>query len=790
MVRSLRRALFGGLSAAALLAAGATIRPAYAQADAPAPPPFPAQAAPAAASASPFGGGGDSGEFAQPILLEADAVENDNTAQKVIARGNVELSQGERVLLADEIVYYRTTGIVEARGNIRLLEPGGEVLFADYAELTDDMKQGFVDSIRILMTDNGRVAGQQGERVDGRFVRVERGVYSPCDLCAEDPTEAPLWQVKAVRVVHDAEKKDVIYNHATMELFGVPVFYTPYFSHPDPTVERRSGLLSPRVGSDGELGTFASSEYYIDISPDFDATVGTVLSTEDGVQLSTELRKRFERGMAEVDLSGVNARRTEDRDTVDESDDRTWRGHVFGTTRFDLTDTIRIGGDLNRASDDDYLRRYGISDADILTSRAYGEYFSGRNYGSVATYDFQDLRPAVVDDEPLVLPLMGYSALGEPGQSWGGRWSMDIDAVALSRDDDDHEASSPFDTRGDSRRTGLRLGWARDFVDSSGLVTTLDTSVRGDVFSFTDFRSVNDPTIDGDDESHARLFPQAQLTARYPLARSTGAQQQILEPIAQLTLAPVTDDNDDIRNEDSRGFEFDTLNLFRPNRFAGVDRLDSGSRVTYGMRGALFDFGTPGPGAFDLSGGSLEAFLGQSFRFTEEGDSYPGSGVDDHMSDIVGSLDLRPNEWMDASYSFALDNDDLGANRHEVSASVGQPVFRPRASYLFLDDNFGTTVEGETEEVTVGASSQLTRYWSTSADHSWDLRDEGGSLNSSLNLTYADECFTFITTAQREYTERDDVDSGYGVYFQLVFKNLGEVTSPTFNMASSGAGSE
>lgn len=813
MVRSLRRALYSGLSAAAVLAAGALALPAHAQNSAgvasaassggsvpqpPAPTPIPpVPGAPmAAAGVAPLpstepggslmGGTANKGEFAQPILLEADTVENDNQRQVVTARGNVELSQGQRVILADEIVYNKASGVVEANGNVRLLEPSGDVVFAQHAELTDDMKQGFVDSIRILMTDNARVAGEEGERVDGRYTRVERGVYSPCDLCQDDPTKAPLWQVKAVRVVHDSESKDVIYNHATMELFGVPVFYTPYFSHPDPTVERRSGLLAPRIGSDSELGQLFSTQYYLDLAPDLDATLGTILSTKDGAQLSAEVRKRFENGTAHLDMSGVNARRTEGRDTADETDDRSLRGHIFASTEFDLDRNWRIGGDLNRTSDDDYLRRYGISDADILTSRAYGEYFSGRDYGTVSTYDFQDLRPSVLDDEPLVLPLASYSMLGEPGQTWGGRWSMDVDAVAVSRDKDD-EDDLTGQIRGDSRRTGLKMGWQRDLVDDSGLVTTVDTSLRGDVFSFTDFSASDDPTVDGDDHSYGRLFPQAQVTARYPLVRSGESSQTILEPTVQLTAAPVMHDDDHIRNEDSRGFEFDTLNLFRSNRFAGVDRLDSGSRASYGVRGSLFDFGTPGPGAFDLSGGSLDGFLGQSYRFSTGGDNFDGSGVDDRFSDIVGSLDLRPNGWMDLSYSFALDNDSFNADRHEVTASAGQPVFRPRVSYLFLDNNFGTTVDGETEELTVGASSQLTRYWSTYAGHSWDLANEGGSLNTQINLTYADECFSFITTAQREYTEREDVDSGYGVFFQLVFKNLGEVTSPTFR---TGAGSD
>src|SRR3546814_12284952 len=96
-------------------------------------------------------------------------------------------------------------------------------------------------------------ANRARRTADGRKV-MDRGVFSPCNLCKEDPQRAPPWQIKAVRVIHDEVAKDIIYHDATLELFGLPVLYTPYLAHPDPTVDRRSGLLAPPPGYSGELG--------------------------------------------------------------------------------------------------------------------------------------------------------------------------------------------------------------------------------------------------------------------------------------------------------------------------------------------------------------------------------------------------------------------------------------------------------------------------------------------------------------------------------------------------------
>ena len=74
-------------------------------------------------------------------------------------------------------------------------------------------------------------------------------VYSTCNLCAKDPTKAPLWQIRALSAVQDLEHKKIEYQDAVMEMYGIPVGYMPYFWHADPSVKRASGLLIPSLGA-------------------------------------------------------------------------------------------------------------------------------------------------------------------------------------------------------------------------------------------------------------------------------------------------------------------------------------------------------------------------------------------------------------------------------------------------------------------------------------------------------------------------------------------------------------
>lgn len=719
-------------------------------------------ALPSASAQTPASSGSESD---QPVLFNADEVVYDDTFGLVTASGNVELAQGERIVLADRVTYNERTSVVTASGNVRLLEPSGDVVFAEYAELTDDMGQGFVDQVRVLMTDNARLAAAQGERTDdGRFLRLNRAVYSPCELCADDPTAPPVWQVKARRVVQDKQEQEVVYRDATLEMFGIPVLYTPYLSHPDPSVERKSGFLAPTFGLSSNIGQFLTVPYYWSIAPDRDLTLAPTYSRDDGLQLDGEWRQRFESGEIRLNGSIVNADRKEDSPTGPIVREDQWRGHLFGNGRFNLDDTWRTGFDVQHTTDESYLRRYNISTEDILTSRLFVEGFRSRHYAAVNAYRFQDLRPGITEREPMVLPLAEANLLGEPGALLGGRWSLDAGIVGLLRDNEQ-----------DTRRFSTELGWEREFIADAGFVTTVSGTVRGDLYYTSDLERTDLEGSPNTDETRLRLFPQAQITTRYPMVRQIGSVEQLFEPIVSLTVAPGVEDDPAIPNEDSTDVELLPTNLFRGNRFPGVDRLDPGTRITYGVNNALYGAG----------GGRAELFIGQSYRLTSE-DNFPvGSGLEEEFSDYVASVRLSPNRYLDLWYNGQFDSDTFEPKVHNVSASAGVPLLRLGGNYYFRDPLTEESSLERREYLTTYASSQFTPNWSVTLAQSRDFESAGDSLlSTSAVLTYADECFTFQLIGQRDYTTRADLESGDTIYFRLVFKNLGEFEAPLLSGAS------
>ena len=715
----------------------------------------------------------------EPTLLTADDLTSDESLSLVVARGHVDLVQGERKIQADVITYNQKTKVVIATGNVRLFEPDGEVMFSDYAELTDDLKEAFIHDARVIMSDASRTTGTEAARTLGRYTRMNHVTYSPCYLCSETPGTPPVWQLRADKSVHDNVDKDIRYTDAYIDLLGIPVFYAPYFSTPDPTVKRRSGFLTPIYGSDSNLGFSLSDSYYFDINPDLDATLKATYYTLQGPMLGGEVRKRFDSGLVQFDGELIHA------DSTDASllpsgqtPNKIWRGYANGSALFDINDTWRMGGDLNIASDPNYLRQYYSYSGSLLTSRLYAEDFFGRDYATIRGYHFQDLRFNNTQAAPNVAPLAQYSALGEPDSLLGGRWSLDTGLVGLTR----------TSTGPDQTRFSLEPGWARQLVSDTGLVTTVNARARADIWNYQNYQrpeswntdgasvmSTSTSTVGMSQGSAYRAFPQGQVKVSYPLVRNGESTQTLVEPMAAVTAAPRISQNPLYPNEDSQDVELDATSLFQMNRFVGQDRQEGGQRVTYGVRTGVFGFNQ----------GSGSVFFGQDYRLDKYQVFDNTTGLADQRSDYVGQIDLSPASWLYLNYHANLHPDTFDPRRETITAAAGVPAFNLSSSFHY-DQQIQDPVSyqlSKQEYTTFGMNSQISRYWSASFSQSLEQLPVNQPTTSAFVLTYSDECLIFQTFANINWAVQPGLPPGQTVYFRLVFKGLGEVKSPGFSLS-------
>ncbi len=673
-----------------------------------------------------------------PILMTADELSFDDDLGIATAKGNVEISQNERILLADMVTYNQRDDVVTASGNVILVEPTGEVLFAEYAELTDDMREGFLRGFSMLLADNSRLAAVSAQRRGGVETRLNQAIYSACRDCIGFNGE-PLWNLKAAEVTHYQDRREIVYRHARLELLGVPIAYTPYLSHPDPTVKRKTGLLAPTFGSSTALGTSLRTPFFWAISRDKDLTLDPLFYASNYPLITGEYRQAYGNGELRARLSGIY-------DTTDTNRKR-GRGHIDAEARFDIDESWRWGANLDLASDDTYLARFGFPGSNTLTSRAYVERFGSRSYAVAEGIYFQGLRDGDRQEEiPLVLPKVDFNFVSEPGK-YGALTTLDANFQSLARD----EGTS-------SQRLSLTAGWRLPHVSKNGIVTTVGGTVQADLYNVADV-----PVPSGGTETGltGRIFPQLIGEWRYPWIRRGESSGMLVEPIAALILAPNGGNPDRIPNEDSLAVEFDETNLFSSNRFPGKDRVEGGSRVVYGLRGGLYGDG----------GGSSTIFIGQSYQFRESSTFASGSGLNNNQSDIVGRITLSPNKYLNLVYKTRLDIDDFTAKRTEITVTAGGRAIRTDINYIFfdqIDDEFPRR-----EEIFARLSSDITDQWTARIHARRDLTDDA-TRSWGASLRYNCDCLDFSVNFLRTFTQDRDVPPSDTVFVRFVFKTLGE----------------
>ncbi|MGA2089692.1 MAG: LPS assembly protein LptD [Stellaceae bacterium] len=692
----------------------------------------------------------------QPLLFTADEVQYDQDLGLTVAKGNVEISEGDQILLADTVTYNQRTDTVTATGHVSLMQPTGDIAFADFMELHDNLRDGFIKDIRILLSDRSRMAGNTARRSDGGTrTELRHGVYSPCQLCQDDPSHPPVWQIKADRIVDDKNKEVVEYYGATMEIDGIPVFYTPYLSHPDPSVKRASGFLPPSIGTGNNLGYHVTIPYFWAISGDRDLTLRPLFTTKAGDVLDGDYRQAFDNGRLDYDGSiGVGSREDSGPPNNPNHDEQSVRYHLMGTSVFDLNPNWRAGLDVQRESDMTYMLQYHFPQpSDFLTSHAYAEDFGPRSYGNISAYAFQTLNPLSGDGtQPIVAPVANYDWVSEPDRI-GGRLSLNGDLLNLER------RNGP-----EMRRVSGGTQWRLPFNGPIGDRFVFMIGTRLDAYQ-SDNVQVGDSSGSNQSVASGRVFPQGALQWRYPWVRHDPGMSEVIEPMAAFVAAPNGGNPAQIPNEDSQGYEFDETSLFRPNRLPGYDVVDSGQRVDYGLH----------TGLYNDTYGSSNILVGQSYRLEKSTPFQIGSGLETQVSDVVGRLVVSPADVFDLFYRLRLDHSDLAMRRQEAGFKGGPSSLKFGASLISVSSIPGLTPLQTGTQVSANLEAALNRYWSLKLNDTRSISSGGATIYSGVSLVYQDDCFAVKTTVQQSGIRIGNVTPGVDVLLTFVFKNLGEV---------------
>src|SRR4051812_3686597 len=631
------------------------------------------------------------------MLVQAVEVDYDYNNQRVSAVGNVQMFYNGTSVEADRVIYDQKTKRLHAEGNIRLTDAEGKITYANNMDLSDDYRDGFVDSLRVDTEDATRMAATRMDRSSGNYTVFENGVYTACAPCKDDPKKPPLWQVKGARIIHNQEERMLYFENAQLEFFGVPMAYLPYFSTPDPTVKRKTGFLMPSYTSTTGNGLGMDVPFYWAIAPDYDLTITPRITTRQGVMGQVEFRQRLMDGSYQIRAYGID--QLDPGAYAGQPGDRQFRGAIDTKGQFAINDKWVWGWDGVLMSDYYFFSDYRLAQyRDPLNSflSLPTEAVSQLYLTGVGNRSFFDARTIYYlsysgnqDQVPIIHPVIDYSNVINYN-IFGGELSYKTNVTSLSRTT---AAFDPITTLANTNglcmtadplqripsqcllrgmpgtytRATAEVQWRKSFTDPIGQIWTPFAILRADAI---DASISNQPGVSNflpvGDTQAMRVMPTVGLEYRYPFINVQPWGSTTIEPVGQIILRPNETYAGRLPNEDAQSLVFDASNLFAVDKFSGYDRIEGGGRTNVGVQATT---------QFDR-GGSINALFGQSYQlfgmnsFAVKDPTNTGvnSGLETTRSDYVARVNFSPNRTYTFSTRARLDEPTLNVTRFEAEA--------------------------------------------------------------------------------------------------------------------------
>lgn len=683
---------------------------------------------------------------APPATLVADAVSIDRD-QRLVAEGNVAVLYAGNRLTAARIVYDRRTDSLALTGPVTLTDTAGNILTGGDAIVSADLREGMLRSARLVLDRQLQIAANEVARIEGRYTRLSRAVASSCRVCATG--EVPLWEIRARRVVHDAEARQIYFDEAQLRIAGLPVFWLPRLRMPDPTLTRATGFLMPRLFSTSAAGTGVQVPYFVVLGPSRDLTLIPQVSTGGGAgggsaTLGYRWRQAFRTGT--IAVTGTVTRDALAPDL---------RGHIAAQGAFALPRGVRLRFVLEAVSDRTYLSDYGIAGRDRLESAVEVERIRRDRlaaarvtlFSSLRAGDDNDTLPALAADAVLRGRYDLPALLGPAGRVLGGRLDARIEAHG-------HARASAADAVGrDVLRLGVAADWRRDWRFGPGILVEARLGVAGDLYAVSQDAAFPDPV--------ARLVPAAALTLRWPFARGApDGARSVIEPVAQLAWAALPPPGA-VPNEDSILVEFDEGNLFAPSRYPGADRREGGARLNLG---ASWRRDAPGGWVAGVTAGRVIRLDGPQ-PFT------PPTGLAGTTSDwLVGGFLAAPQGLR--LQGRALVDDAFGLRRGDLRLAVERPGYGLATAYAWAAADPSENRPAALSEAVLDGRLRLAPNWVARASGRYDFTADRPRA-AAVAVEFRNECLRLDLSLTRSFTDATSVGESTNIGLAVDFLGFG-----------------
>jgi LPS-assembly protein len=669
-----------------------------------------------------------------PTNLTANNIIHDSLTGNIEASGEVTIVQGHLILKTDKLIYNAASDSIIVVGSLKIYDSiKNEVTHATYGELSTDMKDGLLNSARIIQKQKLQITAAKIQREGGRYTIMNKAVSSYCKICKESST--PLWEIRSRKVIADSVREKIVYEDAVFRLMGIPVLYTPYVSIPSSNVKRATGFLKPTYIFDDKNGLKVFTPYFITLGDHADVLLTPWINSEGIKTVVARFRQKLHFGGTTLNHAS----------TVDKNSKYRWYFFLdqnINKMPYGFSANLK----LKKVSDSTYRSEYGFGSEDRLRN-SFSTFRTKKkqhievnliHYETLRTTESNNTMPNSIIDAEINQRLIPNHV--------GGILDIKMDTRGNYRKASDN--NSDGSSRDVVRLSGLAT-WQKDWIVGNGVVAGIASQVRS-----TSYRVYQDPSA----KSVQDLNPYGALELKWPLINKKEQSSHLIEPIIQVVAAG--NNKNSIPNEDSLLPEFDETNLFEFSRFPGVDAYEEGQRLNLALNYT-----------YDRLGLFKAGFnVGKILRTKDIQQFSKSTGLDGKSSDWLTSshLNIGSNFTL---INRALLEDDLSILRNEMHLDWSYKSLSTVSKYIWHQSDASLGQNKNISQLYLDTGYSIDSDWNISTSMNYNFTDNEMTLSNGVDLVFYNDCTkASLSFNRKEISQTEKLNE---VAFWLEFGGFG-----------------
>ena len=551
---------------------------------------------------------------------------------------------------AKEIISSKKTNVVDINNNNYFFE-NVKINLKTNEIIGKEVKVDFIDSFFGNKKNDPKLVGKSVISDDNK-TKIFKTVFSTCNI---ENKNCRGWELQSEEFIHDKKEKIFQYNNSWLKVFNKKVFFFPYFSHPDPTVKRKSGFLTPSYQSSDNLGKSIKIPYFYALSDAKDMTFNPKIYMDSDFIFQTEYREAFKNSNLISDFSINN-------------DENNINTHIFAKLDGKLNDSTNFDLQIQNVTNDNYLKIHDlgltspiINDTSVLTTHLTLDKEIDKNTNLNTSFKiYEDLSKKDSDRYQYIFPDFSFSKKIEVDEDYNGNFNFTSFGYQKNYETNKYEAVVNNDF----------LFNSYNFVSESGITTDYDLLLKN-------LNTYSDNSTNYNNKNDHELYSTALIKAQYPLKKQLENSNNYLKPIISARFSPNNPKN--ISGDDVRlGYG----NLFSLNRIGRSDMVEGSRSLTIGVE---FE-------KQNLLNEKMFGFnIGNVIKDKKSSNLPTKSKLGQTRSDIVGDVSLNLIKNFDLEYKFSYDRDLDYSNYDSIGTKFEVNNFVTSFNYVTENHELGNS---------------------------------------------------------------------------------------------------